>query len=301
MGTHPHDWKPNDTHRVRGGGSPAGPYPHDQRPKDAPRVESGSRRQSRSTAPLGGANGGPTQRVYLGNITVANEDAIGYVLEERAPRAAILVETHKNPDSAQQLQRWGKHRGYLTTTCDAVPSKNSPEGTNGGAVGYAKSDHSTKFLQGYSGTPLRAPDSDAMTVGMAIPGTNKDLLLLGSYLRDGPNHSSPHTRATRLEVEKRTRGGTVPYIWYLDANATPEELEASGLLDGLKDHTILRPTGADHTCTSGSRRMIDYVVIPTAIRDDIVTFKVDKARPWKPHYGLELEIKKDVGEGGSGS
>ena len=47
----------------------------------------------------------------------------------------------------------------------------------------------------------------------------------------------------------------------------------------------------------GSRRLIDYVVIPTAIRDDIVSFKVDKTRPWKPHYGLELEIKKDVGEG----
>lgn len=90
----------------------------------------------------------------------------------------------------------------------------------------------------------------------------------------------------------------MPYVWYLDANATPEELEASGLLDGLKDHTILRPTGADHTCTIGSRRLIDYVVIPTAIRDDIVSFKVDKARPWKPHYGLELEVKRDVGEGG---
>ena len=75
-----------------------------------------------------------------------------------------------------------------------------------------------------------------------------------------------------------------------DWNITADDLEASGVLEGL-GLEIVRPTNGEYTCTASKKgTLIDYVVITQGFRSFIGSCEVVREVPCATHLGVRTTL-----------
>ena len=70
---------------------------------------------------------------------------------------------------------------------------------------------------------------------------------------------------------------------------TPAELLSVEWFGTMEVH-IKPPSNVEHTCTKGSCRMLDYLVVSSIMFPLIKSVLAVSDVPWEPHYGLEVEL-----------
>ncbi len=77
---------------------------------------------------------------------------------------------------------------------------------------------------------------------------------------------------------------------------TPKELASTGRL-ALVNGAIITPTNTEYTCTLGSGRMLDYVVVSQHAVPWVESLLADfqaVEEAGKAHYGLKLQLNFDA-------
>ena len=84
----------------------------------------------------------------------------------------------------------------------------------------------------------------------------------------------------------------LPTICMGDWNMTKEELNAKGWCSDLNITPVI-PDNTEFTCKKMPRRMIDYFLVSDKFLGMISRCSADMASPWEPHFGVELEIRRE--------
>ena len=82
----------------------------------------------------------------------------------------------------------------------------------------------------------------------------------------------------------------LPFLLIGDMQNPPQDLEDIGWPKSLKAQIVV-PSNVDYTCTMGSKRVNDYVVISDALRPLVESCVATRVVPWKPHFMLTLVLK----------
>ncbi len=123
-------------------------------------------------------------------------------------------------------------------------------------------------------------------VGLNIPLRGAEILVFGSYAREG--RYMHHISA----VAQATLQGRIPFIWLGDFNTTAEAMEAEPALAAL-DAVVVRPGGGSISCHQGAGSLIDFAIISRHALP-LVDLDLVPDVPWSPHDGLRLRIRKYV-------
>ena len=75
-----------------------------------------------------------------------------------------------------------------------------------------------------------------------------------------------------------------------DFNNTPSELENTPWLK-LLGGSVVVPQNVNHTCSSSSGRLIDYLIIPQTFRPLLKAVRPEHDVPWAPHIGIVVELR----------
>ena len=94
-------------------------------------------------------------------------------------------------------------------------------------------------------------------------------------------------------IAEASDGGRRCVLAFGDWNLTPEELEASGVLEGL-GLEIVTPTNSTISCTAGRQgSLIDYVIVTQGYRSIIQTCEVVREAPCGTHMGVRTTLVSD--------
>ena len=169
----------------------------------------------------------------------------------------------------------------------ARPSLASEHGTHGGAVVLSKNQ-----LQISSHAPGTAGDHIKLIgdeIVLSVLQLRKGAVMLGAvYLDDkiGPTHPRNHIKLAA--IAKLALAASVPFLSFGDWNCEPQELCESGFVNASGASIMTADTPL--TCTIGSGRLLDYLVLCDRARALVQTFDVDLQANWKPHLGFRLHI-----------
>ena len=92
-----------------------------------------------------------------------------------------------------------------------------------------------------------------------------------------------------MEIGAALRFLGLPFAVAADFNATPQEVTESGLASLLGGTTWQVP-GADHTCTAGQGRVLDFWVVNDLARWVTENPRLVLGTPWKPHYAIAFDL-----------
>ena len=170
----------------------------------------------------------------------------------------------------------------------ARPSGRSETGTMGGAAIVTRGHlHIREYAEA---NPPPSPEQ-LCGVGLdwsaiTIRARGMDVLLVALYLTSGDAKSRENY--TKFEqVTRLVKAVGSPFIIIGDFNQTPDQLIEWGVLTPMAGH-VLAPRAA-LTCTSGTGRLIDYVVCSKSLLP-VLHLQTEENVPWKPHVGLRLRL-----------
>ena len=157
-------------------------------------------------------------------------------------------------------------------------------GTSGGAAILAKS-----HLH-FSPVPASAGATEAFTsrVAMATLRVRRTQILLVSLYCWTGEHAEQRNTALHAELGPYIDANGGIYIIGGDWNQTGEQLEDTGFPAQAKG--IIVTPQVDFTCTSGSRRLIDYFVIARSLTHVFVENGVDEGSPFSPHTAVRAKL-----------
>ena len=149
-----------------------------------------------------------------------------------------------------------RNRGWHSWWTPAWPTGRG--GTTGGTmVALRKEVHAQRL--GLSDLVDGWPSAGTFYTGVRIRMQQFAFCWVVLYLR--PGHQFGEEALSQLAAVGDMLATTQwPWMVTADWNATPEELEASGAVNGWGGR-VLVPRGVEATCTSGSARLLDYSVV----------------------------------------
>ncbi len=223
--------------------------------------------------------------VFFANVTSFSEKAKTRLTGAGAP-VWIAVETHMRGTKLDGEVSKLANAGWHCTYSDAALSDRSDSGTQGGALAAARGHLCARPMAGDAREAHGHRSSTDDMVGLNIPLRGAEILVFGSYAREG--RYMPHISA----VAQATLQGRIPFIWLGDFNTTAEAMEVEPALAAL-DAVVVRPGGGRISCHQGAGSLIDFAIVS---RHALPLVELDLVPdvPWSPHDGLRLRIRKCV-------
>ena len=232
--------------------------------------------------------------ISFANI-ISFSDKASHLLAHNASDCWMAVETHwhpaKSPQGGRTLREYGK-LGWNLVCGPPQPSRESQSGCWGGVLAGVRKHLSFMPLAGalllpeVRGTAWEA--DSAFLAGYQVAMTGYDLLVFGSYHRDGVNLS------ILSQVSARTHNGQLPFVLFGDFNDEPGVLDSTGWLARV-DGVVLTAGGG--TCASahgrGEGRCIDYALVSRCIATSVVLLDKTWQVPFSPHAGLTLHLSRN--------
>ncbi|CAK0802273.1 unnamed protein product, partial [Prorocentrum cordatum] len=131
-------------------------------------------------------------------------------------------------------------------------------------------------------------------VAMQLRAQGQSLLIVGVYMTSsvGPKANAP--KLANVGTLVSTVQG--PWLAIGDWNMTPKELAGTGWLS-LVTGSVIAPFNTDYTCTLGSGRMLDYMVVSQHAMPWVESLLADFQAvegAGKAHYGLQLSLNFDA-------
>lgn len=235
--------------------------------------------------------------LYFANVTEFGDKAKDWIATEGHNYAAVgLVETHATQKKVDTFRRHLAKIGYKSAWCPAVETKNDdkdtqvgPEASNkvkghGGSVVLAPKHKSCDFAlvagnkvltQGCKGlASIEATDFSFVFVHLK----GMVLAFVVFYMDvGGPNSAANQAKVAKLASFLQMLG--IMYVLAADWNCTTSELAASGLPRMLGAKVVV-PTGASYSCTSGSHRLIDFVLLGNGAEEMVSEVEFDFKAFW---------------------
>ena len=127
-----------------------------------------------------------------------------------------------------------------------------------------------------------------------------EILTLAGYLECGLGFAGPNYEFL-TDLDYATRGGKVPFILGMDANAPPEAWDEiwwgeKKILEHLNAE-VVTVRNSTITCTGAKNTEggtnIDYYIMPSCFLGGIKVAEADFQVPFAPHYGFVLKIAAD--------
>ena len=178
--------------------------------------------------------------------------------------------------------------GWVANIAEAAQSASSEAGNCGGAICAVRSHLARKpllaDLDAEHNVTQRSATLDLAGWGLGVQSA--DILVYAGYCR----HGEVAEHVARISAD--TNKGARPFVWLADFNTKPEELQAQGWLSSLKA-VVVRPVGADVSCTQQSGSVIDLIVCSECLAPYITECSYITEVPWSPHYGILLRIACD--------
>ncbi len=223
--------------------------------------------------------------VFFANVTSFSEKAKARLTGDGAP-IWIAVETHARGARLEGEVSKLTNTGWHCTFSDAILSDKSESGTQGGALAATRGHLCVRPMAGDTRETYGHRSATDDMVGLNIPLRGAEILVFGSYAREG--RYMQHVSA----VAQATLQGRIPFIWLGDFNTTAEAMEAEPALAAL-DAVVVRPGGGSVSCHQGAGSLIDFTIIS---RHALPLIDLDLVPdvPWAPHDGLRLRIRKYV-------
>ena len=202
---------------------------------------------------------------------------------------AFAAETHMPHQQCEAVAQRLSARGWWTSAAAAQPSLRSPTGTHGGVLSLCRKHVCSAPL---ASDTLASNSPLVDLVGRVLYFKFAELLMLAAYFVDGIGLTGENM--CRLQqVDRVTACGKTPFILSADFNMEPSELAQSGWLERVKAQIVV-PANSTHTCvpSHGRPRVIDYLVVSSALIPFVSKLTVRTDVPWRPHYALSFAIRQ---------
>ena len=179
-----------------------------------------------------------------------------------------------------------KHKWHVTAS-EALPSKESEDGTNGGTFAAAKAHlSSSPFANDIPAGKGVARCKSIDVSGRVLHLMGGDIMVFSGYARNGD------TQHIVDEVKKRTANGRIPFIIMADFNIPFETMKEQQWVSDLRA-VAFAPTGGDISCHLGRGSLIDYAIVSLQLVGYVAELALVTDVPWGPHDGLRLMLERD--------
>ncbi|CAK0873221.1 unnamed protein product, partial [Prorocentrum cordatum] len=131
-------------------------------------------------------------------------------------------------------------------------------------------------------------------VAVQLRAQHQSLLVVGVYMTTAVGARGNAQKLANLGALLATIQG----MWLVvgDWNMTPQELSASGWLE-LSQGVVAVPSNTSYTCTAGTGRMLDYLVMSASAQHLLASIEADfdtVEEAGKSHYGLDISLDFDI-------
>jgi hypothetical protein len=206
----------------------------------------------------------------------------------------LTVETHLTEAGVIAATEDGWRYGWRCSGGPASLTGRSETGTHGGCLVQVKTAyHSTPVAAIAKDHEGRIVDSDSFAFRMVYAGAVA--IMVGCGYFDCALGLKGANQAMLSAIDNLTRGGTVPFIWAIDANVPPAawDDDCSNWKAKLKAeiiHPDVKVTCRNpHSEDGGS--LIDYFLVSRSVVPLIEACTLETDVPWYPHYGVRLKLR----------
>ena len=227
---------------------------------------------------------------WLGNPDKWGPQCESYIADHESADIFGIVEHHLRGDKLAQVS--ARLRAYHAYTSEAFLTGRSAEGTSAGTMLLVKRSLPSMALDQEVFGEVCPGDGPRRWSAATLRVKGMSVLFVVVYFCTGEAVDSPGNLALFGELEVLCNFFRLPVVLAADFENTPELVERSGW-PARMGLTIVKPQGLPYTCTSGSKRLIDFFLLSDALVPLIASCCVHKA-PWSTHLCVALALNMHV-------
>jgi ribonuclease HI len=225
----------------------------------------------------------------LANYTAWSQKAKEHVFAMQDVDVHLGIEHHIPEQGIKQARKEWKKQGFRLSAAPAPPTGRSDNGTAGG-VWVAASSHLSSFSLWQQQKQVAFRKSDRQWSCHMVRAAGSNILFIAVYLEPGLAAEQGNLD-TLADIADTLRTTKCSFVIGGDWNRTPEQLATTGWPHFVGGSIVT--AGDDHTCTAGSMRQIDFLVVAAPLSHDVAA-ELDLASPWSPHLGLKILIRTEA-------